>query len=203
MDLNIESIKAKFNELYNSVEQKVRDEIDDERNPQAAVRRVILAYSGAAAAVNLSPIPFTEVTLLTPLHAAMVLHIGKRLGQAVSLENAGQVFKEIIGAVGLSVAARLTTTVLLKVGLPVVGGYLRAPAIFAMTYGIGRVAEDYYLRRGQGLDFDAKAARELFKKAVKEGRVEGAYARAQAKKEEVAAKKPRAKKPAAKKRAKK
>ena len=106
MDLNLKSVRAKFNELYESVEAVVRNEIEDDRNPQAAVRRVILAYSGAAMAANLSPIPFTETALLTPIQVAMVLHVGKRLGQDVSLENAGEIFKQIIGAVGLSVAAR-------------------------------------------------------------------------------------------------
>ncbi len=206
MDLSIERIKNKINELYVSVENTVRDEIDDQRNPQATVRRVILAYCGAATAANLSPVPFSEAVLLTPIHAAMVLHIGKRMGQDVSLKNAGDILKQLIGAVGLSVAARLTTNALLKVGLPVVGGYLRAPAVFGMTYGLGRVAEDYFLRRSQGLEFDTKAARELFKKAVKEGRVEGEYARrmadkpSQAKPKKPTKKKTAVKKPATRKR---
>jgi uncharacterized protein (DUF697 family) len=199
MDLNLKSVRAKFNELYGSVEAVVRNEIEDDRNPQAAVRRVILAYSGAAMAANLSPIPFTETALLTPIQVAMVLHVGKRLGQDVSLENAGEIFKQIIGAVGLSVAARLATNILLKVGLPIVGGVLRAPAIFAMTYGLGRVAEDYFVRRAQGLEFDAQAARDLFKKAVKEGRVEGAHAQKAKREKKAAAKKPTPKKRAAKK----
>ena len=176
MALDIGKIKEKANEVYQQVESVVRNEIDDERNPQAAVRRVILAYSGTAAAFNLNPIPFSGFAMLTPIHVAMVLHVGQRMGHDLTMENAGKIFKEILGAVGVSVAGRLVTGALLKIGLPVVGGVLRAPAVFAMTYGIGRVAEDYFQRKNDGLDFDKDKAQEVFAQAVEEGRAEGAHA---------------------------
>jgi len=48
--------------------------------------------------------------------------------------------------------------------------------VFAMTYGIGRVAEDYFQRKNDGLDFDKDKAQEVFAQAVEEGRAEGAHA---------------------------
>jgi uncharacterized protein (DUF697 family) len=173
---NLNGIKAKVNEIYAAVEDKVRDEIDADRNEQAPVRRVILAYSGAAAAVAANPLPFAEFAMLTPVHVAMVLHIGHRLGHPITVDRAGEVFKRIVAAVGLSAAVRFTAGALLKVGLPFVGGLLRAPVAFAFTYGLGRVAEDYFISVNQGFNFDAKTARAVFEQAVREGRVAGAYA---------------------------
>lgn len=204
MKIDIEQIRVKVSDLIESVEGVIRNEIDDERNPQAYVRRVIVTYSGIAAAINVTPIPFSSFVLLTPVHVAMVLHVGKRMGHELSIEKAGDVFKQIIGAVGLSVAARMATNALLKIGLPIVGGYLRSPAVFAMTYGLGRVAEEYFERRNEELDLDAKIAKEVFMEAVREGRVEGAYAeQAKSKTREKKAKAKKGKKPATKKSAKK
>ncbi len=183
MKINLDTLNEKVKKIFEAVEKTVasiedivRGEIDADRNQQAPVRRVILAYSGAAAATSANPIPFSSFALLTPIHVAMVLHVGKRMGQEISVENAGEVFKEIMGAVGLSIAARVATGSLLKIGLPIIGGVLRTPVVFALTYGLGRVAEDYFQRKQDGLDFDVKAARRVFEEAVKEGRVEGAYA---------------------------
>lgn len=171
-----DGIKAKAREMYDSIERAVRDEIDDERNEQAPIRRIIMAYSAAAAGASINPLPLSGLALVTPIHVALVLHVGKRLGHPLTIENAGEVFKELVGAVGLSIASRLTTGALLKIGLPLIGGLLRAPVVFALTYGLGRVAEDYFLRREKGLTFDKRTAREVFAKGVAEGRVEGAYA---------------------------
>lgn len=198
MNLKLENIKDKVKDVYESMEGVVRNEIDDARNPHAAIRRVIAAYSGAAAAVNLNPVPMSGFVLLTPLHTAMVLHVGQRMGYEISIENARMVLKEIAGALGLSLAGSMATNVALKVGLPFVGAYLRAPAVFAMTYGVGRVAEEYFTRKNEGLDFDKKTAQEVFNQAVREGRVEGAQAE-RAKKKQAAAQKKAAKKRPAKK----
>lgn len=183
MKSRLDNLNDKVKEIFDSVEKAVhavegivRDEIEDGRNEQAPVRRVILAYSGGAAAASVNPIPFSSFALLTPIHVAMVLHVGQRMGHKITVDNAGQVFKEITAAVGLSIAARVATGALIKIGLPVIGGMLRTPVVFALTYGLGRVAEEYFQRRNEGLDFDVKAARELFRQAVREGRVEGGFA---------------------------
>ncbi len=197
MNLKLDAIKDKVKEVYESMEGVVRNEIDDARNPHASIRRVIAAYSGAAAAVNLNPVPMSGFVMLTPLHTAMVLHVGHRMGYELSTENAWMVLKEIGGALGLSLAGRMAANVVMKVGLPFVGAYLRAPAVFAMTYGVGRVAEEYFTRKNEGLDFDKATAREVFEQAVKEGRVEGAHAE-HAKKKQATAKKKTAKKAAKK-----
>jgi len=193
MDFKVRDLKHRVTDLIDSIEGVVRNEIDEERNPQAKIRRVILAYSGAAAAVNVNPIPLASFVLLTPIHTAMVLHVGKRMGHELTVQNAAEIFKQILGAVGLSLAARLAANILLGVGLPIIGGYLRSPAVFALTYGLGRVAEEYFARKNEGLDFNKKEARKIFEQAIKEGRVEGAYAKAGQKKKKTATKKPTAK----------
>ncbi|HPM77729.1 MAG TPA: DUF697 domain-containing protein [bacterium] len=193
MKPKLETIKDRVKEVYESMEGVVRNEIDDARNPHASIRRLIAAYSGAAAAVNLNPAPLSDFVMLTPLHTAMVLHVGHRMGYELTTENAWMVLKEIGAAIGLSLAGRLAANVALKIGLPFVGGYLRAPAVFAVTYGVGRVAEEYFTRKNEGLDFDKKTAREVFEQAVQEGRVEGAHAE-YAKKKKTAAKKKTAEK---------
>jgi uncharacterized protein (DUF697 family) len=207
MKLNWNTINAKAKSIFEAVEQSVdtvedavRGEIEDDRNERAPVRRVILAYSGAAAAASANPIPFSSFALLTPIHVAMVLHVGKRMGQELTLENAGEILKKITGAVGLSIATRVAAGALLKIGLPGIGGMLRTPVIFGLTYGLGRVAEEYFERKAEGLDFDVAKARAIFEQAVREGRVDGGFA--QGVKKKTSAKKPTkktsAKKPAPK-----
>lgn len=176
-----ERLVSRVKDFYRKITTEKGLEEDGE-NPEVPVRKIILAYSGAALAASLNPAPLSDFLLITPLHAAMVLHLGRRLGFPITAENAGDVLEKIVGTVGLSIASRLTVGTIFKIGLPFLGGILRAPTNFALTYGLGRVAEEYFRKRCVNKDLDAAEARKIFSEAVKEGEAEAARAQAAGKK---------------------
>jgi len=170
-----ERLVSRIKEIYQKTAADLGLEESDK--PGASERRIILAYSGAALAASLNPAPLSDFLLITPLHAAMVLHLGRRLGYPINADNAGDVLDKIVGTVGLSIVSRLAVGTVLKVGLPFIGGMLRAPTNFALTYGLGRLAEEYFKKRLNEMELDPEEARRIFDAAVKEGEAEAAKAR--------------------------
>ena len=50
-----------------------------------------------------------------------------------------EIYKEIIGVLGLSFLAQQTAIGLYKLGLPFIGGFMTIPLVFVLTYSIGKV----------------------------------------------------------------
>lgn len=136
---------------------------DGER--EAMALEVVTIASYAAAAASLVPVPLVDVALLLPVHTAMVMTIGHVHGRNLSDAEAKRVALELGAVAGVTLAGRAALSALKKVLLPGLGGFLAAPASFAVTYALGRVANIYFK--------DPSATREDLKQAFSDAFKEG------------------------------
>ena len=105
-----------------------------------AARDVINMASYGCAVVAVSPMPFSDVVLSLPMQSAMVMTVGHIYGRKVTQAAAKDLVVELGTVVGAGMLARQG----IKALLPVVGALLTVPAAFAMNWGIGRAAMEYF-----------------------------------------------------------
>ncbi|ANE42951.1 YcjF family protein [Deinococcus puniceus] len=128
-------------------------DVDSERTPEENTDEVIKSASLLAGAIAVEPIPFADMLLITPLQAKMVLHIGKIYGFDITAERAREIAQELGVTLAYGMAARQVMRGLAKLALPVIGGIITAPAVYGWTFALGRVAQNYFERKRQGLPF--------------------------------------------------
>lgn len=137
-----------------------------EAEREATSIEVVQIASYAAAAASVVPVPLVDIALLLPVHTAMVMTVGHVHGRNLSDAEAKRVAMELGAVAGVTLAGRAALSVLKKVLLPGLGGLLAAPASFAVTYALGRVANVYFK--------DPEASREdlkqVFSDAFREGK---------------------------------
>ena len=61
-----------------------------------------------------------------------------------------EIYKEILGVLGLSFLAQQTAIGLYKLGLPFIGGFMTIPLVFILTYAIGKVMDFYFVSKTRG-----------------------------------------------------
>jgi len=132
-------------------------------NERADAARSLSEKCGyAAAALTILPIPLSEVVAVVPLHVGMVVGIGNIYGAEVTRESAQELLLKIGTTVGLSLVGTKLATSAAKMILPVLGGLLAAPFMYASTIAIGTIARMYYERSGELSEAEMKA---LYKEA--------------------------------------
>lgn len=127
-----------------------------------AARDVVNMASYACAVVSVSPIPFSDAVLMLPVQSAMVVTVGHIYGRKVTEADARTLIVELATTAGVGMLARQG----IKVLLPMLGALLTIPAAFAMNWGIGRVAMEYFRNPGM--------PREQIKKIFQSAKEEGA-----------------------------
>jgi uncharacterized protein (DUF697 family) len=136
-----------------------------EAEREAAAREVVQIASYAAAAAAVVPVPLVDIALLLPVHTAMVMTVGHVHGRNLSDAEAKRVALELGAVAGVTLAGRAALSALKKFFLPGIGGVLAAPASFAVTWALGRVANAYFT--------DPELSREDLKKVFSEAFKEG------------------------------
>lgn len=126
-------------------------DIDPQLNQDENVEEVIKSAALLSGAIAVEPIPFADILLITPVQAKMVLHIGKIYGFEVSAQRAAEIAQELGATLAYGLAARQVMRGLAKLALPVIGGLITAPAVYGWTFALGRLAQNYFERRAQGL----------------------------------------------------
>lgn len=148
---------------------EIRDRDWSEAEPEARLtkaREVIQICSYAAAAAAVVPVPMAELALLVPIHTAMVMTVGHVFGRPVSRTEAARVAVELGAIAGVTMAGTAALSALRKILLPGVGGVLAAPASFALTWGLGKAAIEYF----ENPDWSRERLRVVFADAMAEGR---------------------------------
>lgn len=148
---------------------EIRDRDWSEAEPDerlAKAREVVQFSSYAASAAAVVPVPMAELALLLPIHTAMVMTIGHVFGRPIPRTEAARVAVELGAIAGLTLASTAALSALRKLFLPGIGSVLAAPASFALTYGLGRVAIEYFETPG----LSRERLRTVFKEAMAEGR---------------------------------
>lgn len=81
---------------------------------------IINRYTATASTVAASPIPFSDIAILLPTQAAMIVHISSIYDLELSLESAKKLSLAFGAVVGVGFAARAVAANLVKI-IPVVG----------------------------------------------------------------------------------
>jgi uncharacterized protein (DUF697 family) len=135
--------------------------VSEEERDQAA-RDVINTCSYASAAVAISPIPFTDIVLMLPIQTGMVITVGHIYGRKLTSAAASDLVAELGTVAGASILVRQG----IKALLPVLGALLTAPAAFAASWGMGRVAIEYFRNPGASRE----RLKEVYESAKREGK---------------------------------
>ncbi len=129
-------------------------DVDPQRSREENVDEVIKSAAVLAGAVAVEPIPFADILVITPVQVKMVLHIGKIYGFDLSTERATEIVRELGATVAYGIAARQVMRGIAKMALPVIGGLITAPAVYGWTFALGRLAQNYFERKRDGLPFE-------------------------------------------------
>ncbi|ADV67773.1 YcjF family protein [Deinococcus maricopensis] len=140
-------------------------DVDPDLTPEQNTEEVIKSAALLSGAIAVEPLPFADILLITPVQAKMVLHIGKIYGFDLTPERAQDVAKELGMTVAYGMAARQVMRGLAKIALPVLGGLITAPAVYGWTFALGRMAEQYFDRKRQGLPFSDRERAQVVQEA--------------------------------------
>lgn len=162
----IEHVAESFTTLFNL-------EADPALTEHENVERVIAHTATVAAIVCcVQPIPAADFLILTPIQAKMALHIGRVKGFEVTQERAHEIVVEVLGVLGMTLTAQLLVVSVAKL-LPIVGGMLSIPLIYAATWAIGNVVDYYFdcLRADKAPS--AQVMKDLFTEQFRVGKQKG------------------------------
>ena len=115
---------------------------DDEK-----VGKTIRLFAIVCAATAIQPIPFADIFILTPIQAIMGTRIAKIRGYSFTMS---QVYKEIIGVVGMAYMFQQGVIGLYKLGLPFLGAFTTIPLVFGLTYAGGKMMDYYFTSKLKG-----------------------------------------------------
>jgi uncharacterized protein (DUF697 family)/GTP-binding protein EngB required for normal cell division len=104
---------------------------------------LIIRFSSIAGIVGLSPLPISDIIILTPMQILLVTLIGGLSCKKISKET----FLEFLSASGITVASGFTFRAiahqLVKL-IPIAGTVISGTIASSGTYGIGKAAEAYF-----------------------------------------------------------
>lgn len=126
-------------------------DVDPQLSQEENVDEVIKSAALLSGAVAVEPIPFADMLLITPVQAKMVLHIGKIYGFEITSQRAAEIVQELGATLAYGLVARQVMRGLAKMALPLIGGVITAPAVYGWTFALGRLAQNYFERKLDGL----------------------------------------------------
>jgi uncharacterized protein (DUF697 family) len=156
-------------ELVDGLKQP-QDMSPQERSEAAS--RLIHTCGYGVAALTLIPVPFSETVAAVPVHVAMVVGLGRLYGEELNRDRAVAFVTRVGATVGLSmVGTRLAGLAIgaAKVILPVAGGFLGAPFMFASTLALGAVARAHFEHQDELSDDEI---RDIYRDTLKRARKE-------------------------------
>jgi len=135
---------------------------DDEK-----VKKTIRFFGIVCAATAIQPIPFADIFVLTPIQAYMGTRIAKIRGYDFSIS---QVYKEILGVIGMAYMFQQGVIGLYKLGLPFLGAFTTMPLVFALTFAGGKMMDLYFVSKTKGKDLSKEELLKAFKESRKKAK---------------------------------
>ena len=136
-------------------------------SPDEKVNKLLLRFAGLCGAIAVQPIPFADIFILTPIQLYMGTLIAEARGHKFSMS---QIYKEILGLIGLAYLAQQTAIGLYKTILPFLGAITTIPLVFVLTYAIGKVMDYYFVTKTQGKKLSKDDLIKAFKEASKDAK---------------------------------
>lgn len=164
---NKDAILKKLQSEFFSIENR-SDITDDEK-----VTQIIKITSVVCASLAIQPIPFADIFVLTPIQGLMGSRIAAVRGIPISKNDSIETVKQILGTIGLGLTAQQLVIGGYKTFIPFAGGLFTIPIVFGLTYGIGRVMDQYLINKSKGRILNRDELRKIFKQGKKEGKKEG------------------------------
>ena len=164
---NENSAIKKLQSEFFSIENR-SDITDDEK-----VTQIIKITSVVCAGLAIQPIPFADIFILTPIQGLMGSRIAAVRGIPISKNDSIETIKQILGTIGLGLGAQQLVIGGYKTFIPFAGGLFTIPLVFGLTYGIGRVMDQYLINKSKGRTLDRDELRKIFNQGKKEGKKEG------------------------------
>jgi len=135
--------------------------------PEEKVEKLLRRFSAICAAWAVQPIPFADIFILVPIQ----LYMGKLIAEARGYKfSMSEIYKEILGVIGLAYLAQQTAIGLYKTILPFLGAITTIPLVFVLTYSIGKVMDFYFVSKTQGKTLTKKDLKNFFKQARKDAK---------------------------------
>ena len=116
-------------------------------SPDEKVDKLLVRFAGICGAIAVQPIPFADIFILTPIQLYMGTLIAQARGYKFSMS---EIYKEILGLIGLAYLAQQTAIGLYKTILPFLGAITTIPLVFVLTYAIGKVMDYYFVSKTNG-----------------------------------------------------
>lgn len=120
-----------------------------ERVVERLSKRIINAFAAASAVVAATPIPLSDIYILTSLQALLLVFIAALSGRDINIKSAKEILLSFagIGAGGLvfRTAAQQASKVI-NVIIPTAGSAVSSAIAFGGTKAVGKAAVDYFIR---------------------------------------------------------
>ena len=135
--------------------------------PDEKVDKLLIRFAGICGAIAVQPIPFADIFILTPIQLYMGTLIAEARGYKFSMS---EIYKEILGLIGLAYLAQQTAIGLYKTILPFLGAITTIPLVFILTYTIGKVMDYYFVSKTEGKKVTKDDLINVFKQARKDAK---------------------------------
>lgn len=140
---------------------------------QQKADRIVVIFSTVCAGIAIQPIPFADIFILTPLQAYMGTRLAAIRGIRLNEQEATTVLKQLMGVVGMGLAAQQLGIAAAKILFPIFGGMATIPVVFGLTFAIGTVMDRYFIAKADGRTLTAAEIKDAWKTAKRKGDVEG------------------------------
>jgi len=161
------------------IPQKIKDYVDRhlldiESREDISIKeksdKIIHFFCATCAAISVQSIPFADTFILTPLQAYMATRLASIHGISVTKASAWENITDLGKVVGLGFLAQNIALGAYKMGLPGLAGFTTIPLVYGLTYAIGQLINEMYLRRSKNKDkMTEKEIKEMWKEMKKEG----------------------------------
>lgn len=162
---SIENLKINPNRNYRDVTSNNHIEIE--------INNSIKKYSAICAALAIQPIPFADIFILTPAQILMGKKIADLRGYEIKENTIESILKEISSIIGMGIIAQQLIIGAYKTVLPFLGGITTIPAVYGLTYGIGKTMDYYILAKINGKQINKIEIDKIFKSSREIGEREG------------------------------
>lgn len=140
--------------------------------------------SATCAGIAIQPLPFADIFILTPIQGYFASRIAAIHGIQLSENEAMDWVKELIGLVGLGIAAQQLALGVWKIVTFGLGGLLSIPLVYGLTFAIMKVTDVYFAHKARHEKLSEERIKAVWKQAFKEGKKQGKTQEAQIKSEQ-------------------
>ena len=137
------------------------------------INNTIKKYSAICAALAIQPIPFADIIILTPTQILMGKKIADIRGYEIKENSIELILKEISGIIGMGIIAQQLVIGAYKTFLPFFGAITTIPAVYGLTYGIGKSIDYYITAKINGNQINKSELEKIFKSSREIGEREG------------------------------